>query len=367
MKNFNNHEENKTNSVSHEKRQRNLTLFIILILVVIISITTLIVYKTGVHIENEEDVTTTDVSTTTTTATDATTTNISSVITSIISTSTVDTLTTTTTTVSSTIETDTTSTVTTVKTSTTTNITTTSNIITSDDNADDIEVASLVDTYSEDDFIVESVCDTDTNDCEESKDDKDDIDVIDEYIVFKPSTHYVHKSTCRWFDDSCYEISTTDGIEARLCNECNPDIEIISEYVVTNTTESSNNNNGIIGSDGLPHTALNYITEEERIYLCNTVAQEYGCDWISQYDKALVVAVVMNRLADGGWQGSGRANTIYNILTAPYQFDPAYAVPYYRYNVTDSCINAVDYYFENMDSFPHYTSFYGDGSVNYFS
>lgn len=361
MKNFNNHEENKTNSVSHEKRHRNLTLFIIITLVVIISITTFIVYKTGVHIENEEDVTTTDTSTTTVTATDVTTTNISSVITSIISTSTVETLTMTTTTVSSTRETDTTSTVTTVLTSTTTNVTTTFNI-TSDD--DDIEVASLVDTYSDDDFIVESVCDTNTSDCEDSK---DNIDVIDEYIVFKPSTHYVHKSTCRWFDDSCYKISTTDGIEARLCNECNPDIEIISEYVIANTTESSNNNNGIIGSDGLSHTALNYVTEEERIYLCNTVAQEYGCDWISQYDKALVVAVVMNRLADGGWQGSGRANTIYNILTAPYQFDPAYAVPYYRYNVTDSCISAVDYYFENMDSFPHYTSFYGDGSVNYFS
>ena len=190
----------------------------------------------------------------------------------------------------------------------------------------------------------------------------------EEYIVFKPSTHYVHKSTCRWFDDSCYEISSTDGIEARLCDECNPDMEIISLYEESNNNSYYSSDNGYpIGSDGLPHAALNYVTEEERIYLCNTVAQEYGCDWISQYDKALVVAVVMNRLNDGGWQGSGRENTIYNILTAPYQFDPAYAVPYYRYNVTDSCITAVDYYFENMNSFPHYTSFYGDGSVNYFS
>ena len=59
-------------------------------------------------------------------------------------------------------------------------------------------------------------------------------------------------------------------------------------------------------------------------------------------------------------------NTIYNILTAPYQFNPAYAVPYYRSNVTESCITAVDYYFENQSSFPHYTSFWGDGSVNHF-
>lgn len=196
---------------------------------------------------------------------------------------------------------------------------------------------------------------------------------IREYIVFKPGTHYVHKSTCRWFDKTCYEITTTDGIEARKCTECNPDIEIMTEYVeptpevVAPAGIVYNFEDGYpIGSDGRPHAALNYVTEEERIYLCNTVAQEYGCDWVSQYDKALVVAVVMNRLADGGWQGRGRANTIYNILTAPNQFNPAYAVAYYRHNVTESCIAAVDYYFENQDSFPHYTSFWGDGSVNHF-
>lgn len=199
--------------------------------------------------------------------------------------------------------------------------------------------------------------------------------VQEEYVVFKPGTHYIHRSTCRWSDSTCYEISSTDGIEARKCTECEPDMDIVTEYsepepvtepVVVQTDVTYSDEGYPIGSDGLPHAALNYVTEEERIYLCNTVAQEYGCDWISQYDKALVVAVVMNRLADGGWQGSGRENTIYNILTAPYQFNPAYAVPYYRSNVTESCITAVDYYFENQSSFPHYTSFWGDGSVNHF-
>ena len=101
-----------------------------------------------------------------------------------------------------------------------------------------------------------------------------------EYLVFKPGTHYVHRSTCRWFDDSCYEISSTDGVESRLCDECNPDIEIITPY--EESTVSYNDDGSYpIGSDGLPHASLNYVTEEERIYLCNTVAQEYGCDWIS--------------------------------------------------------------------------------------
>lgn len=188
----------------------------------------------------------------------------------------------------------------------------------------------------------------------------DETPCVAECIMYKPSTHYVHRSTCHWVDSSCYEITSTEGLESRKCSECNPDIDITTEYVVETPTIPS----GVVNTS--EHAALNYVTEEERIYLVNTVATEYGCDWISQYDKALVVAVVMNRLADGGWQGSGRDNTIYNIITAPGQFNPNYAVPYYRYNVTESCITAVDYYFENMDIFPHYTSFYGDGTRNYF-
>lgn len=188
----------------------------------------------------------------------------------------------------------------------------------------------------------------------------DETPCVTECIMYKPSTHYVHRSTCHWVDSSCYEITSTEGLESRKCSECNPDIDITTEYVVETPTIPS----GVVNTS--EHAALNYVTEEERIYLVNTVATEYGCDWISQYDKALVVAVVMNRLADGGWQGSGRDNTIYNIITAPGQFNPNYAVPYYRYNVTESCITAVDYYFENMEIFPHYTSFYGDGTRNYF-
>ena len=196
------------------------------------------------------------------------------------------------------------------------------------------------------------------------------IEPIPEYIVYKPGTYYVHRSTCRWVDKTCYEITSTDGFESRKCTECNPEIEIISQYIAPEPVvpEATVNTSGgyPIGSDGLPHAALLYVTEEERIYLCNTVGAEYGSDWVSQYDKALVVAVVMNRLHDGGWQGRGRANTIYNILTAPNQFNPAYAVPYYRSNVTQSCIDAVDYYFLNQGSFPHYTSFWGDGTRNHF-
>lgn len=176
-----------------------------------------------------------------------------------------------------------------------------------------------------------------------------------EYIVYKPSTHYVHRSTCHWFNSECVPITSTEGLEARICTECNPDIEIVTQY---QEPQPVANNSG--------YTSLNYITDTERIYLCNTVGSEYGSDWVPLYDKACVVATVMNRVHDGGWS-DGLPSTIYNVLTARYQYNPAYAVGYYRKNVTQSCIDAVEYYFEHMDQFPHYTSFWGDGTYNHFS
>lgn len=183
---------------------------------------------------------------------------------------------------------------------------------------------------------------------------------VREYVVYKPSTHYIHRSTCRWFNSECYEISDTEGLECRMCTECNPEMDIVTEYVVQQPSQPStpvNTGNG--------YYSLNFITDTERIYLCNTVGAEWGSDWVSLYDKACVVATVMNRVYDGGWS-NGLPSTVYNVLTAPYQYNPAYAVPYYCSNVTQSCIDAVEYYFENQSIFPHYTSFYGDGYRNYF-
>lgn len=199
-----------------------------------------------------------------------------------------------------------------------------------------------------------------------------------EYVVYKPSTHYIHRSTCRWFDSTCYEITNTEGLECVRCSECNPEMEIMDEFVVTQpspvetTTTTVETTTVAVTETPVTETtsndgyySLNFITDEERIYLCNTVGSEYGSDWISLYDKACVVACVMNRVNDGGWS-NGLPSTVYNVLTAPYQFNPAYAVPYYRSNVTQSCIDAVEYYFQHQSEFPHYTSFCGNGQVNIF-
>lgn len=104
------------------------------------------------------------------------------------------------------------------------------------------------------------------------------------------------------------------------------------------------------------------VTEYERILLCNVVAREYGSDWVSVAEKAKVVAVVMNRVADSRYP-----NTIEGVLTQPYQFSGYYACNYEWANVTESVREAVRYYFAHTDEFPYYLSFWGDGTYNHFS
>ena len=103
------------------------------------------------------------------------------------------------------------------------------------------------------------------------------------------------------------------------------------------------------------------ITEYERTLLCNIVANEAGSDWIGIYDKASVVACVMNRVNSPDFP-----NTIEAVLTQPYQFSGYYASSYYYSTVTDACIEAVDYYFNHTNEFGSWLYFEGNGTNNYF-
>ena len=103
------------------------------------------------------------------------------------------------------------------------------------------------------------------------------------------------------------------------------------------------------------------ISDYERILLNNVVAREYGSDWVSVYDKACIVACVMNRVNSPQFP-----NTIEGVLTQPYQFSGYYACNYEWSNVTDSVRESVDYYFNHQDEFGNYLYFFGDGTRNYF-
>lgn len=102
-------------------------------------------------------------------------------------------------------------------------------------------------------------------------------------------------------------------------------------------------------------------SEYEKTLLVNLTAREYGADWVSTYDKAKVVATVMNRV-----EADEFPDTIYDVVSQPGQFDGYLPSDSYTYQVTDDCIAAVDYYFEHPDEFGNYKYFYGDGRNNYF-
>lgn len=155
-------------------------------------------------------------------------------------------------------------------------------------------------------------------------------------IVYKPSTHYVHLNTCRWYNSECYEITSTKDIECRKCSECNPDIEIINEYI--------------------PETPT--VADYDRQLLAEIVWHEAGSSWISQYNKAKVAAGVMNRVTDSRFPG-----TVYDVLTQRGQFTgywPGCCSP------TQACYDAVDYYFNNTSEFNSDNSWWGDGYQNHF-
>lgn len=92
------------------------------------------------------------------------------------------------------------------------------------------------------------------------------------------------------------------------------------------------------------HAALDYVSEEERIYLINVVTSEYGSDYVPLYEKAKVVAVVMNRLHNGYW-----GDSISSVLAYPGQFVGYYLKDGFYGNTTPECIDAVDYYFLHKD------------------
>jgi cobalamin biosynthesis protein CobT len=107
------------------------------------------------------------------------------------------------------------------------------------------------------------------------------------------------------------------------------------------------------------------ITDAEYIMICNVVGHEYGANWISEYDKALVVEVIMNRVNSNKFP-----NTVYEVLMQKGQF-PGLSrlinLGKFSKQVTPSVKAAVDLYLSHPEKFQHGYLFYsGDGHRNYF-
>lgn len=107
------------------------------------------------------------------------------------------------------------------------------------------------------------------------------------------------------------------------------------------------------------------VTDEEYILLCNAVGHEAGSYWISEYNKALVVEVLMNRVNSPLFP-----NTLYDVLTQPGQFTGAWGyvgMSTYSNEVTQSVKDAVTLYLSEPESFTQgYLFFTGNGRENVF-
>lgn len=173
--------------------------------------------------------------------------------------------------------------------------------------------------------------------------------MVKEYIGYKPNTHYVHRSTCHWFDDTCYAITSTEGLEARKCSECKPDIEIITPYTPPAPTVNCS------------------LTDYEYNLIMQLMANEYGGK-ASVIERAKIVAATMNACKRNGWS----VETFVYRACVPFGFTPGYS-SYHGTRVSDMK-DAMDYYFTYGEK-DFYTigywqegadSWYGDGTWNHF-
>ena len=57
------------------------------------------------------------------------------------------------------------------------------------------------------------------------------VEPVEEYLVYKPSTKYAHRSTCHWNSGDAYRCDNFSELEVRICSECNPEIGEYIEYV----------------------------------------------------------------------------------------------------------------------------------------
>lgn len=194
-------------------------------------------------------------------------------------------------------------------------------------------------------------------------------------FIFKPETHYVHTKDCYWTECGIIEeITNTEDIEARLCDECCPDIEIVNLYeepeidyteTYTDYEEGTDTSEDYYNEDESESTYAaqgSYnISDWEYTLLCRIVSSEYGSDWVPVEEKAKIVASVMAMVYNPNYPDT--IEEVLDVSCAPWGFDK-----YYDYYMSDSIYAAVDYYFTSgaYDGWTC-TSWSGDGTWNYFS
>ncbi len=68
------------------------------------------------------------------------------------------------------------------------------------------------------------------------------------YLVYKPSTKYAHRSTCRWNKDDAYKCDDFSQLETRICSECKPDVGDHLEYQAPTVGNANKDDMSYVGN-----------------------------------------------------------------------------------------------------------------------
>ena len=156
--------------------------------------------------------------------------------------------------------------------------------------------------------------------------------VTERYIVYKPSTHYLHFSDCRWNSGDAYRVDCTTDLVARLCNECNPDVSDYIEYVEPEPEVPSSDGMTFVGTfEGTYYTAWDGACGGSGRYLID-------CSWGSEVKGSIASRTLYNMY---GYYLDGRT-TVY-LESASY---PQLSGYYYVDDSTASWVTGViDFYY----------------------
>lgn len=169
---------------------------------------------------------------------------------------------------------------------------------------------------------------------------------IEEYLVYKPSTKYVHRSSCRWNSGDAIVITDTNDIVARKCTECNPDIEIVNEYIEPEIPDQ---------------TCSVCLSDSDKYYLAIMITHECSSRAGAEHNAHSVAAMV------------NRGGTIYNTISS--SCCPWWGRGHGSWCMDNGCTNgldtsyayeAIDYYLNNSNSYSWVTGWCasGDGIHN---
>ena len=165
--------------------------------------------------------------------------------------------------------------------------------------------------------------------------------ITEPYIVYKPSTKYLHRNSCRWNSGDAIIITDTNNIEARKCTECNPDIEIVNEYIEPEIPDQ---------------TCSVCLSDSDKYYLAIMLTHECSSRAGAEHNAHSVAAMV------------NRGGAIYSTISSS-------CCPWWEYGhgswcMDNGCTNgldtsyayeAIDYYLNHSNSYSWVTGWYASG------